>query len=211
MLLNKLEELLKEVDQLEEKEKIDMLNRMRGKLYEHTPKYKIELPCLKTILVPVDKVVSNDYNPNKVANPEMRLLKHSIVEDGLTMSIVAFYDEEVDKYIVVDGFHRYTILKDKLKMEHIPLSLIEKDIKDRMASTVRHNRARGVHKVDLQAEMVVDLIRKGWDDADISKHLGMDYEEVLRLKQVTGVKEVFRGREHSRSWIIDDSDRGEKK
>lgn len=162
---------------------------------------KLEFPCMNPKLVDINKVVANDYNPNKVANPEMKLLAHSIEEDGLTMPIVTYYDEEIDKYIVVDGFHRYTIVKDYFKSDVIAVVTIDKDIKDRMASTVRHNRARGVHKVDLQADMVVDLIKKGWDDEDVAKHLGMTFEEVLRLKQQTGVASVFKGRSHSRSWV----------
>lgn len=166
---------------------------------------KLTFPCMDVRLVPIEKVRSNDYNPNKVANPEMKLLAHSIEEDGLTMPIVVYYDATIDMYIVIDGFHRYTIVKDYFKSDVIPVTIIDKDINDRMASTVRHNRARGVHKVDLQAEMVVDLIKKGWGDDQISKHLGMDYEEVLRLKQVTGVKEVFKGRDFSRSWTVDNN------
>jgi len=167
---------------------------------------KLTFPCLDAKLVPIEKVVANDYNPNKVANPEMRLLAHSIEEDGLTMPIVTFYDKEADQYIIVDGFHRYAIIKDYFHSPVIPVSIIDKDIKERMASTVRHNRARGVHKVDLQAELVVDLLRKGWGDADIAKHLGMSYEEVLRLKQASGVVEIFRNREFSRSWILNEED-----
>lgn len=162
---------------------------------------KLTFPCMQPKLVNIDDVMSNDYNPNKVANPEMKLLEKSIEEDGLTMPIVTYYDEELKKYIIVDGFHRYTIVKNAFKSDKIAVVTIDKDIKDRMASTVRHNRARGVHKVDLQAEMVVDLIKKGWTDEDISDHLGMSFEEVLRLKQQTGIAELFKNRGHSRSWI----------
>ena len=173
---------------------------------------KLTFPCMDVKLVPIEKVRSNDYNPNKVASKEMQLLAHSIEEDGLTMPIVTFYDPIADMYTVIDGFHRYKILKDVFKSDVVAVTVIDKDIKDRMASTVRHNRARGVHKVDLQAEMVVDLIKKGWGDDQISKHLGMDYEEVLRLKQVTGVKEVFRNRTFSRSWTVDnDAELGDLK
>ena len=118
------------------------------------------------------------------------------------MPIVTYYDDKIDKYVVVDGFHRYTIVKDYFKSDVIAVTILKKDEKNLMASTVRHNRARGVHKVDLQADMVVDLIKKGWTDEQVSKHLGMTPEEVLRLKQVTGVKEVFKNRDFSRSWII---------
>lgn len=163
---------------------------------------KLEFPCMQPKLVSIDKVVANNYNPNKVAKPEMELLYKSILEDGLTMPVVTFYDEKIDKYVIVDGFHRYTIVKDYFKSDVVAISVIDKDIKQRMASTVRHNRARGVHKVDLQADMVVDLLKKGWNDNDISKELGMTLEEVLRLKQQTGIAELFKDRTHSKSWII---------
>ena len=168
---------------------------------------KLTFPCMDVKLVEIEKVIANDYNPNKVANPEMKLLAHSIEEDGLTMPIVTFYDKKIDKYVVVDGFHRFTILKECFKSDVIPVVTIDKDIKERMASTVRHNRARGVHRVDLQAEMVVDLVKKGWSDDNIAKHLGMTFEEVLRLKQVTGIKEVFKNRNFSRSWVISEEER----
>ena len=163
---------------------------------------KLEFPCMQPKLVPIDKVVANNYNPNKVAKPEMELLYKSILEDGLTMPVVTFYDDKIDKYVIVDGFHRYTIVKDYFKSDVVAISIIDKDIKQRMASTVRHNRARGVHKVDLQADMVVDLLKKGWNDNDISKELGMTLEEVLRLKQQTGIAELFKDRAHSKSWIV---------
>lgn len=163
---------------------------------------ELKFPCMDVKLVPIDKVIANNWNPNKVAKPEMKLLAHSIEEDGLTMPIVTYYDDKIDKYVVVDGFHRYTIVKDYFESDVIAVTVLKKDEKNLMASTVRHNRARGVHKVDLQADMVVDLIKKGWTDEQVSKHLGMTPEEVLRLKQVTGVKEVFKNRDFSRSWII---------
>ena len=166
---------------------------------------KLEFPCMQPKLVPIEKVVANNYNPNKVAKPEMELLYKSILEDGLTMPIVTFYDDKIDKYVIVDGFHRYTIVKDYFKSDVVAISIIDKDIKQRMASTVRHNRARGVHKVDLQADMVVDLLKKGWNDNDISKELGMTLEEVLRLKQQTGIAELFKDRSHSKSWIVENN------
>ena len=169
---------------------------------EQTIMKKLEFPCMQPKLVPIEKVVANNYNPNKVAKPEMELLYKSILEDGLTMPVVTFYDDKIDKYVIVDGFHRYTIVKDYFKSDVVAISVIDKDIKQRMASTVRHNRARGVHKVDLQADMVVDLLKKGWNDNDISKELGMTLEEVLRLKQQTGIAELFKDRTHSKSWIV---------
>ena len=194
-----LKELIKE---LEENDKIEALNHVNKKINTLVSGigYPVRLPCLKTILVPSDKVIANDYNPNKVANREMELLQHSIEEDGFTQAIVTFYDDEQDKYEVVDGYHRFVILKDDLDCDYIPVVVIEKDIKERMASTIRHNRARGVHQVDLMGELVVKLVKLGWDDDRIAEHLGMEYEEVLRLKQTTGIAEVFKDREHSKAW-----------
>jgi len=164
---------------------------------------KIKWTCLNVRLVPSELVQANDYNPNTVATPEMELLATSILEDGLTMAIVTYYDEEIKKYIVVDGFHRYTVLTKKFKCTEIPVVTIDKPIQDRMASTIRHNRARGVHKVDLMSEIVLKLLELGWKDEDIAKHLGMEFEEILRLKQITGVAAIFKKRDYSRSWEID--------
>ena len=161
---------------------------------------KISFPCLQTKIVSVDKVIANDYNPNKVATPEMQLLVHSIEEDGLTQPIVTYYDGDLDKYIVVDGFHRYIILKDHFKCAEIPVVTIDKDIKERMASTIRHNRARGKHQVDMMSEIVRSLFEKGWKDAEIAKHVGMSPEELLRLKQICGVAKLLAASEHSKSW-----------
>ena len=122
---------------------------------------KIEFPCLNVKLVPTDKVVANDYNPNKVATPEMRLLKLSIELDGVTMPIVTYYDKEQDIYIVVDGFHRYTILKDYLKSDVIPVVVIDKPLDERMGSTIRHNRARGTHQIRSMSDIVVELSKEG--------------------------------------------------
>lgn len=162
---------------------------------------KLTFPCMAVKLVPIKKVVANDYNPNKVATPEMKLLIHSIEEDGLTMPIVTFHDKENDKYIIVDGEHRYMVVKDHFKSDVIPVSVVDKPIEDRMASTVRHNRARGVHQVESQADMVRKLAQLGWGDADIAKHLGMSFEEVLRLKQVVGVASMLKVSEYSKSFI----------
>lgn len=161
---------------------------------------KIAFPCLFSILVPSEKVKYNDYNPNAVAPPEMRLLQHSITEDGVTQPIVTIYDPEQDLYIVVDGAHRYKVLVEKLKLRLVPISLIDKDIKDRMAATIRHNRARGDHNVTQMSNIVAELYMLGWEDDEIAQHLGMGPDEVLRLKQNTGIAEIFGKWEYSRAW-----------
>ena len=161
---------------------------------------EINFPCLDVKLVPVDKIVANDYNPNKVATPEMKLLKLSIQLDGVTMPIVTYYNNEEDLYIVVDGFHRYTILKDHLKSKVVPVVIINKPLDERMGSTIRHNRARGTHQIRSMSDIVIDLTKEGWKEEDICKKLGMDLDEVIRLKQISGLKEAFSNHEFSKSW-----------
>lgn len=155
--------------------------------------------------VPIEKVRANEYNPNRVAPPEMRLLYDSIKQDGYTMPIVCYYNEKDDMYEIVDGFHRYTVMlqhQDIYDREHgmLPVSVIDKPIDERMASTIRHNRARGTHDVDLMSNIVAELHKIGRSDAWLAKHLGMDQDEILRLKQITGLAEAFKDHEFSRSW-----------
>lgn len=161
---------------------------------------KLTFPCLDVKLVPTEKVVANDYNPNKVATPEMKLLKLSIELDGVTMPVVTYYDKERDMYEVVDGFHRYTVLKDYFKSDVIPVSVIDKSLDERMGSTIRHNRARGTHQIRSMSDIVIDLSKDGWSDEEICKKLGMELDEVIRLKQISGLKEAFANHEFSRSW-----------
>ncbi len=154
-------------------------------------------PVYNIIAVPIDKVVANDYNPNHVAKREMDLLYQSIKCDGYTMPIVCFYDAENDQYVIVDGFHRYTIMlrhKDIYQRENgmLPVSVIEKDLSDRMASTIRHNRARGKHEVELQASLVA-MLKDGWDEIRIMKELGMTLEEVQRLIGIKGIASEIMG------------------
>ncbi len=162
-------------------------------------------PVYGVIAVPIDKIQANDYNPNSVAPPEMELLETSIWEDGYTMPVVCFYDEENDKYIVVDGFHRYSTLKNSKRIFErekgmLPVSVINKDISDRMASTIRHNRARGSHSIDLMSNIVSELVEMGKGDAWICKHVGMSKDELLRMKQITGLASLFANKDFSDSW-----------
>lgn len=157
--------------------------------------------------IPSDQVVANEYNPNTVAPPEMRLLYRSIKEDGYTQPIVAFWDAETARYVIVDGFHRHRVGKEYKDIRtrtqgYLPIVVIDKPIQDRMAATIRHNRARGQHSVEGMTQIVAELIQLGWMDAEIGQHLGMDPEEVWRLKQQTGLAEVFRHRAYSRAWTI---------
>lgn len=162
-------------------------------------------PVYGVIAVPVEKIEANTYNPNAVAPPEMKLLYQSIREDGYTMPIVCYYDSERDKYIIVDGFHRYRIMlehQDIYDREDgkLPVSVIKKSLDRRMASTIRHNRARGSHDVELMSNIVKELHELGRSDAWIAKHLGMDKDEVLRLKQITGLATLFKDVNFGKAW-----------
>jgi ParB-like chromosome segregation protein Spo0J len=155
--------------------------------------------------VPIEKVKANDYNPNAVAPPEMALLETSIWEDGFTQPIVCYFDPANDQYIVVDGFHRYRTLKESKRIYErergmIPVVVIDKDISDRMASTIRHNRARGSHNIELMSNIVAELVEMGKGDRWICEHIGMSVDELLRLKQITGVAALFANRDFSKSW-----------
>jgi ParB-like chromosome segregation protein Spo0J len=154
-----------------------------------------------------DTVHANDYNPNSVAPPEMGLLRLSIEADGYTQPIVATHDLEV-----VDGFHRHRAGKELASIQarvhgYLPVVQIrdsQNDKADRMASTIRHNRARGKHKVEAMSDMVIELKRRNWSDEKIAKNLGMDADEVLRLCQISGLSELFKDQNFSQSWDIDD-------
>jgi len=155
--------------------------------------------------VPIGQVQANDYNPNSVAKSEMRLLYTSILHDGYTQPVVTIWDEKIKKYIIVDGFHRYFTCKtnkDILERNKgmLPIVVIDKDINDRMASTVRHNRARGKHSINGMSNMVFQMLDNGWADEDICNELGMEADELLRLKHITGFSKLFENAEYRRAW-----------
>ncbi len=162
-------------------------------------------PVYNVKAVPIEKVRANSYNPNAVAPPEMKLLELSIWEDGFTMPCVCYFLPDEDVYEIVDGFHRYTILKTSRRIFDrekglLPVVVIEKDISNRMASTIRHNRARGSHDIDLMTNIVSELTKAGMGDVWIMKHIGMDADEILRLKQLSGLAELFKNKEFSTSF-----------
>ena len=168
-------------------------------------------PVYNVIAVPIEKVKPNNYNPNKVAPTEMKLLYESIKEDGYTMPIVCYYSKAKDYYLIVDGFHRYQIMLDYpdiYEREHglLPVSVINKPLDKRMASTIRHNRARGSHDVDLMSNIVKELHELGRSDEWISKHLGMDKDEILRLKQITGIAALVRDVKFGQAWQPSDEE-----
>lgn len=166
-------------------------------------------PVYNVRAVPVEKVHANDYNPNRVAPPELKLLELSIWEDGFTQPIVCYYDHEKDEYIVVDGFHRYTIMltSDRVRKREqglLPVVVIDKELGERMASTIRHNRARGSHNIDLMSNIVRELLEMGKSDSWICRNIGMSADELLRLKQITGLASLFKDEEFSKSWQVAD-------
>lgn len=210
-LKNCLTELINYASKLPLKEKVKFLNEVRALLHEISP-FKNH---------PVDyvrweentKVVANDYNPNSVAPPEMELLKLSIKEDGFTQPIVTWV-ENPDLFEVVDGFHRNRSGKEDKEIEasvfgYLPLVGVNEgreDKGDRMAATIRHNRARGKHKISSMSEIVIELRKRNWSDKKISKELGMEPDEVLRLAQVGGLAELFAERDFSEAWELDDNE-----
>jgi ParB-like chromosome segregation protein Spo0J len=198
---------------LELSERIEAINEIRLALHALSPFQSEPVDCVQW--VPADAVGANDYNPNAVAPPEMKLLEHSITEDGYTQPIVSWQRE--GEYEVVDGFHRHRVGKECVLVRervhgYLPLVVINaarEDKGDRMAATIRHNRARGKHKVDAMSDIVIELKRRRWSDEKIGKELGMDPDEVLRLCQVTGLAELFADRDFSQAWEADLSDPAE--
>jgi len=203
-VFSKVDVLVQEISALTENEKIDVLNGVKEKLHKISPFANEPVDCVQW--VPLENVRANDYNPNSVAPPEMILLEHSITQDGYTQPVVTWQNEE--GYEVVDGFHRNMVargsevvfnrLKGRLPVVAIKTDRIDRG--DRIASTIRHNRARGKHKVDGMSYIVVELKKRNWSDERIGKELGMEPDEVLRLCQVSGLTEVFQDQEFSKAW-----------
>lgn len=203
-IMSQVESICAMLDGLPLDDRVAMLNKIRQRLHDASP-FKDE-PVDLVLWVENTQVKGNDYNPNKVAPPEMRLLERSIREDGYTQPIVGYAVD--DGYEVVDGFHRHKVGKESKAVRsrvhgYLPVTQIKaecSDLKHRMASTVRHNRARGVHGVIPMADMVASLLQQGWTDTDIAQELGMDADEVLRFKQNLGMPELFKDYEFSPSW-----------
>jgi ParB-like chromosome segregation protein Spo0J len=207
-----LKKIIEEINQKPINVKIDLINEVREALHEISP-FKSE-PVDFVKWVKNKNVYQNDYNPNSVAPPEMELLRLSISEDGYTQPIVSMPDNN-EKYEVIDGFHRHRVGKECLDIQekifgYLPIVQIRDDKKDknnRMASTIRHNRARGKHKIEAMSDIVIELKRRNWSDEKIAKNLGMESDEVLRLCQISGISELFKDDDFSSSWDVDvDSD-----
>lgn len=200
-LIGQLEQL---VEALPESEQIAALNEIKLRLHKISPFASEPVDCV--LWVPCDQVEANDYNPNSVAPPEMKLLEISISEDGYTQPIVAWGRNNY--YEVVDGFHRNRVGKESKSIRerihgYLPITLINSDREergDRIAATIRHNRARGKHQIAAMSDIVLDLSRRNWSDEKIGRELGMEPDEVLRLKQITGLAELFSDVEFSEAW-----------
>ena len=205
--LSRIEYLLDYLDDLDLDVKVEFINKLREIIHNKSP-FKDE-PVDLTLWKKSDNVISNKYNPNSVAPVEMRLLELSITSDGLTQPIVSWPKD--DKYEVVDGFHRSRVCREcesvnKRIHGYMPITIINSDREDkpdRMASTIRHNRARGKHKVEDMSDIVLDLSRRNWSDEKIGTQLGMSPDEVLRLKQITGLAEMFVDQDFSMAWEAD--------
>lgn len=182
---------------------IDFINEVREFVHEISPINSQPVDFVRW--VPVEMVEPNDYNPNSVAHKEMSLLYTSIWQDGYTQPTVTIWDEQKEKFVIVDGFHRYFTCKNNQDVRErnkgcLPIVVIKKDINERMAATVRHNRARGKHSVDGMSHMIFSLLDNGWKDEDICNYLGMEPEELLKMKHITGFSKLFESTEYKQAW-----------
>ena len=204
MNVSKIVKLIEEdIKGLSESEKIEYMEIVKDNINNLTSLG--EQPINQVRWVDIDKVQANDYNPNSVAGQEMKLLYVSIKHDGYTQPVVTIYDKKLKKYIIVDGFHRYYTCKNNPDIAErnkgkLPIVVLDKNINERMASTVRHNRARGKHSVNGMSNMVFKMLDNGWQDEEICNHLGMGADELLRLKHITGFSKLFEDVEYNKSW-----------
>ena len=206
-MIKLLKKIIEQIEQMELKDKVEALNMAREELHKISPFKNEPVDLVKWIHI--SEVMANDYNPNSVAPPEMKLLEISIAQDGYTQPIVSWTNE--GHFEVVDGFHRNRVGRECKEIAerihgYLPLTVINserEDRGDRIAATIRHNRARGKHKVDAMAEIVIELKRRNWSDEKIGRDLGMDPDEVLRLTQITGLAEMFADKEFTEAWEVD--------
>ena len=194
---------LNEIEKLEGQARLEAIEQAREALHNLSP--VCGQPVDRIRWVPVDMVEPNDYNPNSVAKVELGLLYTSILHDGYTQPVVTIWDAEKEKYVIVDGFHRYFTCRNNQDIRdrnlgYLPVVVLDKPINDRMASTVRHNRARGKHSIDGMSNMVFQMLENGWSESEICAELGMEAEEVLRLKHITGFSKLFEDVEYKKAW-----------
>ena len=171
-----------------------------------TKKGDISFPVMCPIIVPRDLVQANNYNPNSVPRNNMELLETSILSNGVCFGIVTAWDDDLEKFVIIDGFHRDSILEIWLDAEEIPIIVLDLTPAQRMEATVQFNRARGVHQVELMGDLVQALIEQGVPDEEVAQKLGMEIEEVFRLKQITGIAELFKKQIYSKSWEMTEVD-----
>lgn len=204
-----LDSLIDEISSLDDEERIQAINKIKIALHRVSPMKHEPVDCV--IWVKGDMVAANDYNPNSVAPPEMELLERSIFSDGYTQPIVTWENGGI--FEVVDGFHRNRVGKESMLVKmrtngYLPITVIDEsrlDRGDRISSTIRHNRARGKHRIEGMSDIVIELKRRNWSDEKIGRELGMDPDEVLRLTQITGLSEMFKDREFSEAWESDNA------
>ena len=197
-------EILKDIEALPLQEKVEAINALREQIHQISPFKNEPIDFVRWVVT--EHVQANDYNPNSVAPPEMILLEHSIDHDGFTQPVVGW--EQEDHFEVVDGFHRTTVAQRSETVRarlqgYMPIVAIQgknTDRNDRVAATIRHNRARGAHKVESMSDIVVELKRRFWTDERIAKELGMEADEVLRLQQITGLAGLFADEDFSEAW-----------
>lgn len=202
-MINQIKTLLERLADMPMDEKIQTINQIREAIHQYSPFNTEPVDFVKW--VKNEEVHANDYNPNSVAPPEMKLLETSIMSDGYTQPIVTWPNEGHE---VVDGFHRHRVGKESAEVNkrihgYLPIVTInpsQEDLGDRMAATIRHNRARGKHKVESMSEIVVELKRRFWSDEKIANELGMEPDEVLRLQQITGLASLFADADFSEAW-----------
>ncbi len=206
-IVQKARELFCQLGSLDLESRVEAINQIKLALHAAGPFAAEPVDCV--LWVKAESMQANDYNPNSVAPPEMKLLERSIEADGYTQPIVTWNNSGTRE--VVDGFHRNRVGRECKKIKarihgYLPVTTINEDRQgrnDRIAATIRHNRARGKHKVEAMSDIVLELARRNWNDEKIAKELGMDPDEVLRLKQITGLAEMFADREFSEAWEVE--------
>jgi hypothetical protein len=166
---------------------------------------QIQVPCVQTVVVARSLILANTYNPNNVAPDRMLILEESIIDNGFCFPVVTIWDDVLEQFVIIDGFHRYLITgPDWLDMSHVPIVVLTRTLAERMVATMQFNRARGAHQVDLDAEVVRALLGQGMSEDDIATKLGMDLDAVHRYKQLTGVAELFKNADYSLAWEMTD-------
>ena len=209
-IIERVRAIIPAITSLSEDDQIEVINQIKIALHEISPMRNEPVDCV--LWIKAELVEGNSYNPNVVAPPEMKLLKTSVLEDGYTQPIVTWAINGHRE--VIDGFHRNRVGKEDKAIQkrikgYLPVTTINEwrqDKSDRIAATIRHNRARGKHQVQAMSEIVIELARRNWSDDKIARELGMDADEVLRMKQISGLAEMFADREFSEAWEIVDND-----